>query len=195
MKRAGRGRPGHCSARRAHACRAARYGERARWRVLFTLMLGTVSSIVSSTIVNVAIPDLSRHFAGRGARAMGGGQLHDRHDAVAAADATAAQSLRPAPHLHRLCGVARLRRAGRQAVAHLRRDDRHAGGQRGASPPASCSRCPISSSCACSRARERGKAVSLFGFGVVLAPALGPNLGGFWSRPSAGAPSSLWWCR
>jgi len=39
-----------------------RYGDRLRWLVLMTLMLGTVSSIVSSTIINVAIPDLSRHF-------------------------------------------------------------------------------------------------------------------------------------
>jgi len=27
--------------------------------------------------------------------------------------------------------------------------------------------------------REQGKAISMFGFGVVLAPALGPSLGGF----------------
>ena len=40
----------------------ARYGERFKWLVLFTLMVGAVSSVISATIVNVAIPDLSRHF-------------------------------------------------------------------------------------------------------------------------------------
>ncbi len=43
--------------------------------------------------------------------------------------------------------------------------------------------------------REQGKAMSLFGFGVVLAPALGPSLGGFLVEPSAGGPFSSWWCR
>lgn len=38
----------------------ARYGERFKWLVLFTLMVGAVSSVISATIVNVAIPDLSR---------------------------------------------------------------------------------------------------------------------------------------
>lgn len=42
---------------------AARYGERYRWLLLFSVMVGTMASYMSSTIVNVAIPDLSRHFA------------------------------------------------------------------------------------------------------------------------------------
>lgn len=42
----------------------ARYGaERYRWLLLGTLMVCVVASIMSSTIVNVAVPDLSRHFA------------------------------------------------------------------------------------------------------------------------------------
>lgn len=40
----------------------ARYGERYRWRLLLAVMVGTMASIMSSTIVNVAIPDLSHHF-------------------------------------------------------------------------------------------------------------------------------------
>ncbi len=40
----------------------ARYGERHRWLLLFTVMLGTMASIMSSTIMNVAIPDMSEHF-------------------------------------------------------------------------------------------------------------------------------------
>lgn len=41
----------------------ARYGERHRWLLLLSVMLGTMASVMSSTIINVAIPDLSHHFA------------------------------------------------------------------------------------------------------------------------------------
>jgi EmrB/QacA subfamily drug resistance transporter len=40
----------------------ARYGARYRWLLLLAVMVGTMASIMSSTIINVAIPDLSRHF-------------------------------------------------------------------------------------------------------------------------------------
>lgn len=40
----------------------AHYGERYRWLLLLAVMVGTMASIMSSTIVNVAIPDMSRHF-------------------------------------------------------------------------------------------------------------------------------------
>ena len=40
----------------------ARYGERHRWLLLLSVMLGTMASIMSSTIMNVAIPDMSHHF-------------------------------------------------------------------------------------------------------------------------------------
>lgn len=39
-----------------------RYGSRYRWLLLFSVMVGVVASIMSSTVVNVAIPDLSQHF-------------------------------------------------------------------------------------------------------------------------------------
>jgi len=41
----------------------ARYGERHRWLLLLSVMLGTMASVMSSTIMNVAIPDMSAHFA------------------------------------------------------------------------------------------------------------------------------------
>ena len=41
----------------------ARHGPRYRWLLLLAVMTGTVASIMSSTIVNVAVPDLSRQFA------------------------------------------------------------------------------------------------------------------------------------
>ena len=39
-----------------------KYGERYRWLVLLSVMVGTMASIMSSTIVNVAIPDMSHYF-------------------------------------------------------------------------------------------------------------------------------------
>ena len=39
------------------------HGERYRWLLLLSVMVGTMASIISSTIVNVAIPDISMHFS------------------------------------------------------------------------------------------------------------------------------------
>ena len=41
----------------------ARHGARYRWLLLLSVMIGTMASIMSSTIVNVAIPDMSHYFA------------------------------------------------------------------------------------------------------------------------------------
>jgi EmrB/QacA subfamily drug resistance transporter len=40
-----------------------RHGPRYRWLLLMSVMVGTMASIMSSTVVNVAIPDMSHHFA------------------------------------------------------------------------------------------------------------------------------------
>ncbi|MFC5496382.1 DHA2 family efflux MFS transporter permease subunit [Caenimonas terrae] len=40
-----------------------RYGPRYRWLLLISLMVGSMASIMSSTVVNVAIPGISHHFA------------------------------------------------------------------------------------------------------------------------------------
>jgi MFS family permease len=40
-----------------------RHGERYRWLLLLSVMVGTMASIMSATIVNVAIPDMSQHFS------------------------------------------------------------------------------------------------------------------------------------
>lgn len=39
-----------------------RYGERMRWYFLLTVMVGTIAAVMSSTVVNVAIPAMSQHF-------------------------------------------------------------------------------------------------------------------------------------
>ena len=40
----------------------AHYGERYRWLLLLAVMVGAMASIMSSTIITVAVPDMSRHF-------------------------------------------------------------------------------------------------------------------------------------
>ena len=47
----------------SRAALAARFGPNYRWWVLLTVMIGTMASIMASTIVNVAVPDMSRVFA------------------------------------------------------------------------------------------------------------------------------------
>jgi len=46
----------------SRAALEARFGRGYRWRVLATVMIGTVASIMASTIINVAVPDMSRVF-------------------------------------------------------------------------------------------------------------------------------------
>ncbi|MFZ3220051.1 MAG: MFS transporter [Rhodoferax sp.] len=41
----------------------ARHGPRYRWLLLLSVMIGTMASVMSSTIINVAIPDMSLYFA------------------------------------------------------------------------------------------------------------------------------------
>ncbi len=41
---------------------SAHHGARYRWLLLLAVMVGTMASVMSSTIINVAVPDMSRHF-------------------------------------------------------------------------------------------------------------------------------------
>lgn len=156
----------------------ARYGERLRWLILVTLMLGTMSSIVSSTIVNVAVPDLSRHFH------LG----QERAQWVAASFMIAMTlSMLLTPWLLNRFG---LRRTFVGSLLLL-----GAGGLIGGFSPtfgvmlamrvaegiAAGIMQPLPNIFILRvfEEREQGKALSLFGFGVVLAPAIGPSVGGF----------------
>ena len=154
-----------------------RYGDRLRWLILVTLMLGAMSSIVSSTIVNVAIPDLSRHFV------LG----QERAQWVAASFMIAmTMSMLLTPWLLNRYG---LRRTFIGTLLLL-----GCGGLVGGFSPtfgvmlamrvaegiAAGIMQPLPNIFIL-RAfdeREQGKALSLFGFGVVLAPAIGPSVGG-----------------
>jgi EmrB/QacA subfamily drug resistance transporter len=156
---------------------AARHGPRYRSLVLLTVMLGTVSSVLSSTIVNVAVPDLIHHF--------GIGQ--ERAQWVSAAFmASMTLAMLPTPWL---LGRVGYRAAYVWAVGLLM-----VGGIVGGLAPwyelvlamrvaeglAAGVLQPIPSIIIL-RAYPpgaQGRAMGIFGFGVVLAPALGPSVGG-----------------
>ncbi|WP_334187343.1 DHA2 family efflux MFS transporter permease subunit [Noviherbaspirillum sp.] len=155
-----------------------RYGSRHKWLVLLTVMIGTMASILSSTIVNVAVPDLSQHFS------LG----QERAQWVSAGFMLAMTlSMLTTPWLLLRFG---LRRTYSGAILLLL-----AGGvvggfslnypmllaMRVAEGLAAGVLQPIPA-IVILRAfdtKEQGKAMGIFGFGVVLAPALGPSVGGF----------------
>ncbi|MGB6056518.1 MAG: DHA2 family efflux MFS transporter permease subunit, partial [Burkholderiaceae bacterium] len=156
----------------------ARHGSRYKWLVLLTVLLGTMSSILSSTIVNVAIPDLSHYFSiGQGSAQW-----------VAAGFMLAMTlSMLTTPWLLLRFG---LRRTYTGAIVLLL-----AGGviggfsfdfslllaMRVAQGLAAGVLQPIPNIIILRSfpPGEQGRAMGLFGFGVVLAPAIGPSVGGF----------------
>jgi EmrB/QacA subfamily drug resistance transporter len=156
----------------------ARYGERYKWLVLLTVMIGTMASILSSTIVNVAVPDLSRHFT------LG----QERAQWVSAGFMLAMTlSMLTTPWLLLRFG---LRRTYSGAILLLL-----AGGVIGGfslNYPMLLSMRVLEGLAAgvlqpipaivvlrAFDAKLQGRAMGIFGFGVVLAPAIGPSVGGF----------------
>ena len=154
-----------------------RHGARYKWLVLLTVMIGSMASILSSTIVNVAVPDLSRHFV------LG----QERAQWVSAGFMLAMTlSMLTTPWLLLRFG---LRRTYTGTILLLL-----AGGiiggfslnypmllaMRVAEGLAAGILQPIPSIVILRAfdAREQGKAMGIFGFGVVLAPAIGPSVGG-----------------
>ncbi|NDP58058.1 MAG: multidrug efflux MFS transporter [Oxalobacteraceae bacterium] len=154
-----------------------RYGDRHKWLVLLTVMIGTMASILSSTIVNVAIPDLSRHFH------LG----QERAQWVSSGFMLAMTlSMLTTPWLLLRFG---LRRTYTVAILALLTGGVLGGfsinysmllSMRVLEGLASGILQPIPA-IVILRAfdlKEQGKALGIFGFGVVLAPAIGPSVGG-----------------
>ena len=155
----------------------ARYGERYRWWVLLTVMVGTMASIMASTIINVAVPDISRvfHLGQERAQWLSAGFM-----------AAMTWSMLTTPWLLARFGY---RRTYVGVVLVLL-----AGGVVGGSSPwfglvlamrvveglAAGVLQPIPAIIVMRafESHERGRAMGIFGFGVVLAPALGPSVGG-----------------
>ena len=155
-----------------------RYGSRYKWLVLLTVMIGSMASIMSSTIVNVAVPDLSRHFVLGQERAQwvsAGFMLAMTLSMLATPWFLLRYGLRRTyagaillllfggvvggfsvnyPMLLSMRVIEGLAAGILQpipSIVVLRAFDKH----------------------------EQGRAMGIFGFGVVLAPAIGPSVGGF----------------
>jgi EmrB/QacA subfamily drug resistance transporter len=156
----------------------ARHGDRYKWLVLLTVMVGAVAAVMSSTIVNVAVPALSHHFT------LG----QERAQWVSAAFMLSMTlSMLTTPWLLQRHG---LRRTYGGAVLLLM-----AGGMIGGfsvNYPMLLSMRVIEGLASgilqpipaimilrMFNTSEQGKAMAIFGVGLVLAPAVGPSVGGF----------------
>ena len=155
----------------------ALYGEKYRWLLLLAVMVGTMAAIMSSTIINVAVPDMSRHF----------GLGQERAQWVASGFMIAMTvSMLTTPWLLARYGYRRTS-AGTMLVLL-------AGNLVGALAPdfslvlaarvvaglAAGVVQPIPAIIIVQsfQPHEQGRAGGIFGMGVVLAPAIGPSVGG-----------------
>ena len=154
-----------------------RYGPRYRWLLLLSVMIGTMASIMSSTIVNVAIPDLSQHFT------VG----QERAQWVSSGFMVAMTvSMLTTPWLLARYGYRRtyvgsmLLLMGAGIAGGLSNDFALVLAARMGEGLAAGVVQPIPAIIILRafESNEQGRASGVFGMGVVLAPALGPSIGG-----------------
>ncbi|MEO7057697.1 MAG: MFS transporter [Caldimonas sp.] len=161
----------------SRAALAARFGPGYRWRVLATVMIGTVASIMASTIINVAVPDMSRVFGLGQERAqwLSAGFM----GAMTLSMLTTPWLLVRYGYRHTYSGAVALLMAGGilggiapwfDLVLAMRVVEGLAAGI--------LQPIPAIIILHAFGTGERGKAMGIFGFGVVLAPAIGPSVGG-----------------
>lgn len=154
-----------------------RHGERYRWLLLLSVMVGTMASIMSSTIINVAIPDMSHHFT------LG----QERAQWVSSGFMAAMTvSMLTTPWLLARYGY----RATYAGCMWLLLVGGVAGGMANDYPLVLAARVaeglaagvvqpiPAIIILRAFEPSEQGRASGIFGMGVVLAPALGPSIGG-----------------
>jgi EmrB/QacA subfamily drug resistance transporter len=167
------------TAARDHAITAlrARHGPRYRWWLLLSVMLGTMASVMSSTIINVAIPDMSAHFTLGQERAQW---------ATSGFMAAMTVSMLTTPWLLSRFGYRRTY-VGCMALLLI---GGVAGGFANHYPLVLAARVveglaagvvqpiPAIIILRAFEPHEQGRASGIFGMGVVLAPALGPSIGG-----------------
>nr|WP_256387524.1 MFS transporter [Polaromonas sp. A23] len=155
----------------------ARYGARYRWLLLLSVMIGTMASIMSSTIVNVAIPDMSQHFTLGQERAQwvtSGFMV-----AMTVSMLTTPWLLARYGYRRTYVGTMLLLLAG-GVVGGFSGSFALVLGARVAEGLAAGVVQPIPA-IIIMRAfapHEQGRASGIFGMGVVLAPAIGPSIGG-----------------
>jgi EmrB/QacA subfamily drug resistance transporter len=155
----------------------ARYGERYRWRLLLAVMVGTMASIMSSTIINVAIPDMSHQFTLGQERA----QWATSSFMVATTVAMLCTPwLLASFGYRRTYAVSMLMLMVGGVVGGLAGNFEVVLGARVVEGLAAGVVQPIPAIIIMRafQPHERGRAGGIFGMGVVLAPALGPSIGG-----------------
>jgi EmrB/QacA subfamily drug resistance transporter len=155
----------------------ARYGERYRWLLLLAVMVGTMASIMSSTIVNVAVPDMGQHFTLGPSRAQwvtSGFMV-----AMAVSMLTTPWLLARYGYRRTYAGAMWLLLAG-GVCGGLAGDYGLVLAARVAEGLAAGVVQPIPAIIILRafEPHEQGRASGLFGMGVVLAPAIGPSVGG-----------------
>ena len=155
----------------------ARHGERYRWLLLLSVMVGTMASVMSSTIMNVAIPDMSRHFTLGQERAqwVTSGFMVAMTVSMLATPWLLARfgyrrTYEGCTWLLMLGGVAGGFATDYPLVLAARVAEGLAAGVLQPIPAIIILRA--------FEPHEQGRASGLFGMGVVLAPALGPSIGG-----------------
>jgi len=155
----------------------ARYGERHRWLLLLSVMLGSMAAVMSSTIMNVAIPDMSQHFT------LGQSRVQWVTSGFMVAMTV---SMLTTPWLLSRYGYRRVYEVcmwlllGGGVVGGFANDFPLVMAARVAEGLAAGVVQPIPAIIIL-RAfapEEQGRASGLFGMGVVLAPAIGPSIGG-----------------
>jgi EmrB/QacA subfamily drug resistance transporter len=154
-----------------------RYGERYRWLLLLSVMVGTMASIMSSTIINVAIPDMSQHFTLGQERAQW---------VTSGFMAAMTVSMLTTPWLLARYGYRRTY----SGCMWLLMAGGVAGGFANDFPLVLAARVaeglaagvvqpiPAIIILRAFEPHEQGRASGIFGMGVVLAPAIGPSIGG-----------------
>jgi EmrB/QacA subfamily drug resistance transporter len=161
----------------SRAALAQRFGRNYRWWVLLTVMIGTIASIMASTIVNVAVPDMSRVFALGQERAqwLSAGFMA----AMTLSMLTTPWLLERYGYRHTYCGAVLLLMTG-GICGGLSQSFGLILGMRVAEGLAAGVLQPIPAIIIMHAFEpgEQGKAMGIFGFGVVLAPAIGPSVGG-----------------
>ncbi len=155
----------------------ARYGPRYRWLLLFSVMVGTMAAIMSSTVINVAIPDMSHHFTLGQERAQW--VTSGFMAAMTVSMLTTPWLLARYGYRRTYTGCMWLLLAGGVAgglanhyplVLAARVAEGLAAGVVQTIPAIIILRA--------FQPHEQGRASGVFGMGVVLAPALGPSIGG-----------------
>ena len=154
-----------------------RIGPNFRWYALLTVMIGAMASVMASTTINVAVPDMSRVFALGQDRAqwLSAGFMA----AMTLSMLTTPWLLERFGYRHTYAGAVLLLMAGGmcgglsrwfELVLAMRVVEGLAAGVLQPIPAIIVMR-GFSSG-------EQGRAMGIFGFGVVLAPAIGPSVGG-----------------